>query len=42
MIVGVISDPLTPGPRRFTLPVTVAPLTIAGGRLSHETIDLAV
>ena len=35
-------NPGSAGPRRFTLPVTVARLTIAGGRISHEIIDLAV
>ena len=34
---------LTPGsagPRRFTLPITVARLRIADGRIAHEIIDL--
>ena len=35
-------NPGSAGPRRFTLPVTVARLTIAGGQISHEIIDLAV
>lgn len=35
-------NPGSAGPRRFSLPVTVARLTIDGGRLSHEIIELAV
>ena len=35
-------NPGSAGPRRFSLPVTVARLTIAAGQLSHEIIDLAV
>jgi putative phosphoesterase len=35
-------NPGSAGPRRFSLPVTVARLTIASGQLSHEIIDLAV
>jgi putative phosphoesterase len=35
-------NPGSAGPRRFTLPVTVARLTIAHGTLSHEIIDLGV
>lgn len=35
-------NPGSAGPRRFTLPVTLARLTIAAGRLSHEFIELAV
>ena len=35
-------NPGSAGPRRFTLPVTVARLTIAGGQISHEIIDLLV
>ena len=35
-------NPGSAGPRRFSLPVTVARLTITSGQLSHEIIDLAV
>ena len=35
-------NPGSAGPRRFTLPVTVARLTITAGHLSHEIIDLAI
>lgn len=35
-------NPGSAGPRRFTLPVTVARLTITSGHLSHEIIDLAI
>ncbi len=35
-------NPGSAGPRRFTLPVTLARLTIAAGRLSHEFVELAV
>lgn len=36
-------NPGSAGPRRFTLPVTVARLTIAGAQLlSHEIVDLRV
>jgi putative phosphoesterase len=35
-------NPGSAGPRRFSLPVTVARLTITAGQLSHEIIDLAV
>jgi putative phosphoesterase len=35
-------NPGSAGPRRFTLPVTVARLTIAGGRLAHEIVELAI
>jgi putative phosphoesterase len=35
-------NPGSAGPRRFSLPVTVARLTIASGQLSHEIIDLAI
>ncbi len=35
-------NPGSAGPRRFTLPVSVARLTIDGGRLTHEIIELAV
>jgi putative phosphoesterase len=35
-------NPGSAGPRRFTLPVTVARLTIADGQVSHEIIDLGV
>ena len=35
-------NPGSAGPRRFTLPVTLARLTIAAGGLSHEFVELAV
>ncbi len=35
-------NPGSAGPRRFTLPVTVARLTVEAGRLSHEILDLGV
>ncbi|MCC6990655.1 MAG: metallophosphoesterase family protein [Acidobacteria bacterium] len=35
-------NPGSAGPRRFTLPVSVARLTIDGGRVTHEIIELAV
>ena len=35
-------NPGSAGPRRFTLPVTLARLTIAAGRLSHQIIELPV
>jgi len=35
-------NPGSAGPRRFALPVTVARLTIDGGRLSHEIVALHV
>jgi len=35
-------NPGSAGPRRFTLPVTVARLTIDDGRLAHEIIELPV
>ena len=35
-------NPGSAGPRRFSLPVTVARLTVTAGQLSHEIIDLAV
>jgi putative phosphoesterase len=35
-------NPGSAGPRRFALPVTVARLTLSGGQLSHEIIDLAI
>jgi len=35
-------NPGSAGPRRFSLPVTVARLTITSGQLSHEIIDLAI
>jgi putative phosphoesterase len=35
-------NPGSAGPRRFSLPVTVARLTITAGQLSHEIIDLAI
>lgn len=35
-------NPGSAGPRRFSLPVTVARLTITSGQLSHEIIDLTV
>ena len=33
-------NPGSAGPRRFALPVTVARLTIEGGGLSHEIVEL--
>ena len=35
-------NPGSAGPRRFTLPVTVARLEVAGSRLSHQIIELQV
>jgi putative phosphoesterase len=35
-------NPGSAGPRRFTLPVTVARLEVAGARLSHQIIELQV
>ena len=35
-------NPGSAGPRRFTLPVTVARLTIVGTSVAHEIIDLPV
>jgi uncharacterized protein len=35
-------NPGAAGPRRFTLPVSVATLHIDGGRLSHEIVELRV
>lgn len=35
-------NPGSAGPRRFSLPITVARLTIVGGRISHEIVELAV
>ena len=35
-------NPGSAGPRRFTLPVTIARLTIAHGRLAHEVVELRV
>lgn len=35
-------NPGSAGPRRFGLPVTVARLTIAGGAIRHEIIELPV
>jgi uncharacterized protein len=35
-------NPGAAGPRRFTLPITVARLTIEQGRLSHQIVDLHV
>jgi putative phosphoesterase len=35
-------NPGSAGPRRFALPVTVARLTIEGGRLSHQLVELHV
>ena len=35
-------NPGSAGPRRFTLPVTVARLRVAGDRLSHEIVELRV
>ena len=33
-------NPGSAGPRRFSLPVAVARLHVAGGRLSHEIVEL--
>lgn len=33
-------NPGSAGPRRFTLPITMARLEITGGRLTHEIIEL--
>jgi predicted phosphodiesterase len=35
-------NPGSAGPHRFTLPITVARLEIAGSRISHEIIELHV
>jgi putative phosphoesterase len=35
-------NPGSAGPRRFTLPVTVARLRVAGTHLSHEIVELTV
>lgn len=35
-------NPGSAGPRRFTLPVTVARLTIRNGQMAHEIVDLGV
>ncbi len=35
-------NPGSAGPRRFTLPVTVARLTVVGGTLTHEIVELKV
>ena len=35
-------NPGSAGPRRFTLPVTVARLEVAGARLSHQIVELQV
>jgi putative phosphoesterase len=35
-------NPGSAGPRRFSLPVTVALLTVRGERLSHEIVELRV
>jgi putative phosphoesterase len=35
-------NPGSAGPRRFSLPVTVARLTVRGERLSHEIVELRV
>jgi len=35
-------NPGSAGPRRFTLPVTVARLTVSGARLEAEIVELAV
>jgi uncharacterized protein len=34
-------NPGSAGPRRFDLPVTVAHLTLAQGRLAAEIVDIA-
>jgi hypothetical protein len=35
-------NPGSAGPRRFTLPIAVARLEVAGSRLSHEIVELQV
>ena len=35
-------NPGSAGPRRFTLPITLARLTIEGGQLAHEIVELCV
>ncbi len=35
-------NPGSAGPRRFSLPVTVARLTVSGGRLQAEIVELSV
>ncbi len=35
-------NPGSAGPRRFSLPVTIARLTVSGGTLSHEIIELTL
>ena len=40
---GVLDlNPGSAGPRRFTLPITVARLTVEDGRLTHELIELRI
>ena len=35
-------NPGSAGPRRFTLPITIATLEVVGTRLAHRIIDLGV
>jgi uncharacterized protein len=35
-------NPGSAGPRRFSLPITLARLRVAGGRLAHEIVELHV
>ena len=35
-------NPGSAGPRRFNLPVTIARLTVSGGMISHEIVELTV
>ena len=35
-------NPGSAGPRRFALPVTIARLTVSGGTLTHEIVELDV
>ena len=35
-------NPGSAGPRRFALPIAIARLRVAGGRLSHEIVELSV
>ena len=35
-------NPGSAGPRRFSLPVTIARLTVSGGMISHEIVELTV
>jgi hypothetical protein len=35
-------NPGSAGPRRFSLPIAVARLSVVGGRLSHELVELSI